>query len=217
MHANTFCTSLHRPFLRSVSLGIGLTFCCHVSTGKILRLIVQQKKKRWKHLILFIKSLEQLSDNFQKYYTLGHFYDIDEISVYFKGRHICRCYNPNKPHKWHFKLFGLNCSYTGYLWKFYPYRGAAEKREGIYSGISATAFPVHKLTEPNVLHNKNHILCLDNWYMAPPLARFLVKERGIHSVGTCKTNRKGLPRQHMFTKTGKNKKVRGCLPTTSSC
>ena len=62
--------------------------------------------------------LEALDSNFRCYYTLGQYFDIDEISIYFKGRHICRCYNPNKPHKWHFKAFALNCSKTGYLYSF---------------------------------------------------------------------------------------------------
>ena len=183
MHANIFWTSLTQAFPKkcfSRDRFDILLSCFHWENTAAHSAAEKATLKALDPFYQVSGLLEQLSDNFQKYYTLGHFYDIDEISVYFKGRHICRCYNPNKPHKWHFKLFGLNCSYTGYLWKFYPYRGAAEKREGIYSGISATAFPVHKPTEPNVLHNKNHILCLDNWYMAPPLARFLVKERGIH-------------------------------------
>jgi hypothetical protein len=49
--------------------------------------------------------VEQLAENSRKYWILDQFMDIDEMSIYFKGKHKCRCYNPNKPEKWHFKAF----------------------------------------------------------------------------------------------------------------
>jgi hypothetical protein len=70
--------------------------------------------------------VEKLARNAQKYWYLGQYIDIDEMSIYFKGRHKCKCYNPAKPEKWHFKAFCLNDGDTGYLWNFYLYNGAAE-------------------------------------------------------------------------------------------
>jgi Transposase IS4 len=43
--------------------------------------------------------VEHLACNAQKYWKLDQFLDIDEMSIYYKGRHKCRCYNPNKPEK----------------------------------------------------------------------------------------------------------------------
>lgn len=65
--------------------------------------------------------LHLLCANFQKFFTCGRLLDIDEMCIFFKGRHRCRCYNPKKPNKYHFKAFCLNDSKTGYLHSFYMY------------------------------------------------------------------------------------------------
>ena len=150
-----------------------------------------------------------LTVNYKRYYRLGRMFDIDEMSIYFKGRHICRCYNPNKPEKWHFKAFALNCSSTGYSWDLYLYHGAAEVRP---PGESATSFPIRKLTKDPILHNKNHIIAMDNWYTSIEVAIYLAKV-GIHVVWTVKTNRKGLPKRGILKKTGIDKKNRGFYHT----
>ena len=41
---------------------------------------------------------------------------------------FARCYNPNKPEKWHFKCFALNDSLTGYMINVYLHEGSAEIR-----------------------------------------------------------------------------------------
>ena len=48
---------------------------------------------------------------------------IDEQCCPWKGRHKCRCYNPNKPEKWHFKFYSLNDARTAYELDFEPYQG----------------------------------------------------------------------------------------------
>ena len=87
-----------------------------------------------------------------------------DIDKQLKGRHKCRCYNPKKPEKWHFKIYG----------------------------ISATAYPIHALLEPPKFHHRGHVLFTDNWYTSLQSVK-ICGERGIHSVGTIKANRKGLP------------------------
>ena len=67
--------------------------------------------------------LDHLSDLYQRYFKCYQDIDIDEMCIGFKGRHIARCYNPNKPDKWHLKAFCLNDSKTGYLHRFYMYHG----------------------------------------------------------------------------------------------
>ena len=41
--------------------------------------------------------LLKLAANFKRHFCLGLHFDIDEMCMYFKGRCICKCYNPNKP------------------------------------------------------------------------------------------------------------------------
>ena len=79
---------------------------------------------------------DKLAANFFDYYQPGQMMDIDEMAIYFKGRHKCRCYNPNKPEKWHFKAYCLNDAETGYLLHFKLYAGKSEVRP---NGMSATA------------------------------------------------------------------------------
>ena len=67
--------------------------------------------------------LDHLCHRYQLYFVCGQDIDIDEMCIGFKGRHVARCYNPNKPDKWHLKAFCLNDSSTGYLHRFYMYQG----------------------------------------------------------------------------------------------
>jgi hypothetical protein len=79
---------------------------------------------------------QHISDKCRKCFVCGQYVDVDEQCVPFKGRHKCRCFNPAKPEKFHFKCFSINCSLTKYQWAFYFYKGASEVR----NGISATMY-----------------------------------------------------------------------------
>jgi Transposase IS4 len=83
-----------------------------------------------------------LSAAFAKAFFCHQFIDIDEQSVPWKGRHKCRCYNPAKPAKFHFKIFALNDSLTRYQPGFYLYGGASEQRPAQWP---ATVWPIVKL------------------------------------------------------------------------
>ena len=155
--------------------------------------------------------VERLSEISQNYWKLGQFIDIDEMTIYYKGRHKCRCYNPSKPEKWHFKAFCLNDGDTGYLWNFYLYRGASEVRE---AGWSATAYPIKKLTSPftKLYHTaKNYVMCTDNWYTSFEIAQYLWTKYRIHLIGTIKIIRSGIPKSRIYPEKGKNKKPRGTM------
>ena len=67
--------------------------------------------------------LDHLTKMYSRFYVCNQDFDIDEMCIGFKGRHVARCYNPNKPEKWHLKAFCLNDSSTGYLHGFYMYQG----------------------------------------------------------------------------------------------
>jgi len=67
-----------------------------------------------------------LAEKFMAAWDPGQMLDIDESTCPWKGRHRCRCYNPKKPVKWHFKFFNLNDASNGYCINFYPYLGKSE-------------------------------------------------------------------------------------------
>jgi len=67
-----------------------------------------------------------LSDNFTNFINVGQCMDLDECTCGFRGKHRCRCFNPRKPKKYHFKEFCINCAVTGYIIAFYWYRGKSE-------------------------------------------------------------------------------------------
>jgi hypothetical protein len=152
------------------------------------------------------KFCEHLCENFMHYWMLGQCSDLDECSCGFRGKHKCRCFNPAKPHKYHFKMFSWNCAETGYCFCFYWYRGKEEQRP---ANVPATLWPIMKLTtkvidsQPRVERN-NFVLTTDNWYTSLHEAIFLARH-GIHCCGTLRANRvtaASPPPGAIFKKTG---------------
>ena len=126
---------------------------------------------------------------FRALYIPGQRIDIDEGCIPFKGRHKCRCFNKDKPHKRHLKLYCANDSETKYLWDFREYRGKAERRP---AGVSASAWPVIQLLSDAVFKFFNYVLATDNWYTSFEILMFCIK-MGIHYLGTIQVKRKGVP------------------------
>jgi hypothetical protein len=125
----------------------------------------------------------------QQYCLAGRGLSIDEMCIWFKGRHRCRCFNPSKPEKWHFKFYSLNDPDTGYVMDFEPYQGKSEQRP---EHISATEYPVWLLTQPEYLWHMDRTLATDNWYTSLPVVK-ICYDRGLHFVGTVRSNKQGLP------------------------
>jgi hypothetical protein len=151
---------------------------------------------------------DQLSAKFEFYYDCGQFMDVDEMCIFFKGRHRCRVYNPMKPNKYHLKAFCLNCAKSGYTKRFYMYRGKDETRP---AGVTATEYPVQKLCANAGFNHRGFIIGLDNWYTSLPLCIFMLTQLGIHVVGTVKTNRAGLPADGKFPYKGPLVRPRGTV------
>lgn len=152
-----------------------------------------------------VKSFVQaLARTFERAFNPGQFMDIDEQCCPWKGRHKCRCYNPSKPEKWHFKLFALNDAETSYQYRFYLYQGKSEQRP---AGVSATLWPFHCLIGER-FKDRNHIFVTDNWYTSMNSMQFVINT-GNHAIGTVKTNKSGLPEVGKFPKTGNGRKNRG--------
>jgi hypothetical protein len=152
------------------------------------------------------KFCERLCENFTHYWMLGQCSDLDECCCGFRGKHKCRCFNPAKPHKYHFKMFSWNCAETGYCFCFYWYRGKEEQRP---PHVPATLWPIMKLTtkvintQPRIQHN-NFVLTTDNWYTSLHEGIWLARH-GIHCCGTLRANRVTAaepPPGAIFKKTG---------------
>ena len=106
--------------------------------------------------------VEDLAKNCRDHYRPGQHFDIDEQTIGFKGRHIARQYNPNKPNKWHFRVYSVNCSDTGYQMNFYLYRGILTEQRP--EGVTATEYPAFRLTQPKFFHDRGHVCWQDNWF-----------------------------------------------------
>jgi hypothetical protein len=131
-----------------------------------------------------------LSERFQHHYGCGQSLDGDEQGIPAKCYHSAIQYNGDKPYKYFFKLYCLNDSISKYMHNFYLFRGKdSDKRPG----ISASAFPIVKLTDHEMYHGKNHIVYVDNYFNSIALCRYLLEQRSIHTVGTLRTNR--IPKQ----------------------
>lgn len=144
---------------------------------------------------------------YSEYYRCGQFIDIDEQCLGWQGRHKCRCFNPNKPEKYHLKIFALNCSKTGYQIDSYFYHGASEVHP---RGIPATQYPVDKLLQSNIFWNKGHVLFTDNWYGSIGALK-ICAERGIDYITTMKTRRTGIPNAGIFPSKGNGVRERGSM------
>ena len=81
--------------------------------------------------------------------------------------------------------------------------------------MTATEWPVHKLINglPE-LFNNNMVLALDNWYTSIPVCLFLL-ERGIHMVGTCKSNRKLIVKDAILPANGERREIEIFVGTVS--
>ena len=59
----------------------------------------------------------EVASKFRIYYNCEEMISVDKQCIPYKGRHPPKCYNPNKPNKWHFKVFSLNDSVTFMLYQ----------------------------------------------------------------------------------------------------
>lgn len=159
--------------------------------------------------------LDDVAKNFGKYYKSGQVIVVDEMGIAYKGHFTALCYNPNKPHKYHLKVFVLADAKSKYLMDFKMYKGKESENEvggeGSYRyeiinqtdrfclphitqelermQSTATVYPVTYLTrDANTYHNNGTLMITDNWYTSPKLAAHM-KENGIDLIGTVRTGR----------------------------
>ena len=89
----------------------------------------------------------------------------------------------------------------------YLYEGSAENRP---INVPATLYPIQKLFEPiENYYDKGHIVATDNWYTSKQALLFVRDTLRNHFVGTCKANKKNIPKDGLFQKVGRGKMKRG--------
>lgn len=137
--------------------------------------------------------LQALSTNFKSYYQCGQCIHVNEMCIFMKGKHRCRCYNPVKVHPWHLKAYALLDSSSGYVWDFMMYRG---KDDSAWSNHCPTTqlYPVKVLTDDPRLHGKNHVLATNDWCTSlDTLVEVTSAPKLMDFVGIVKADSKGLP------------------------
>jgi hypothetical protein len=112
---------------------------------------------------------------------------VDERMVKSKARTHFRQYIRNKPTKWGFKFWVL-ADPTGFTINFELYQG--KKRATAPSPHGLAYDVVMDLTTP--FHHQNYFVFFDNFYTGPALIQSL-KESGVHSTGTLRVTRAGVP------------------------
>jgi len=139
--------------------------------------------------------LNSVNNSFQKYYRLHQHINIDEQGVHSKCRHIAIQYNKDKPYKWFFKVYSVNCSLSKFMWRFDVYKGKEGDRP---DNLTATEYPVINLLSAEPTKNKNHVVYIDNWYNSVKLVIMCYKQFKAWMVGTFMTNRANIPKRAIF-------------------
>ena len=135
---------------------------------------------------------------FYSYITPHQHLSVDEGCIPFKNHVSFKCYNPNKPNKYHLKTFKIVDSITNYACQFDLYVGA-ETRDQLNPSITDFG-KVHDLVFQLVRQylGKLYIIYMDNWYSSP----FLFYNLWLVQTGACGTSRyrKGYPTDFFKTK-----------------
>lgn len=129
---------------------------------------------------------------------------IDEQTCATKTKHYLRLYNPNKPHKWGYKLYVL-CDDKGFAHKFEIYSGQQETPLANEPDLGTTGNLVVRLAR-EVPRHLNHTIYCDNYYSSLQLFSYMFTQ-GIFMLGTFRRDR--LPDCPFEDKSVMSKRERG--------
>ena len=140
--------------------------------------------------------IEMCRDNFRHIYKPGKEISIDEACCPFKGRLKFLCYNPQKPNKFHIKLYQVCEATSGYVIDFEVYSATASdsmaSANPFDDDVGKTTKLVLGLLENTNLLDKGHEIFTDNYYTSVELAEELFA-RDTYFCGTARMGRKGMP------------------------
>ncbi|XP_063634940.1 piggyBac transposable element-derived protein 3-like [Cydia splendana] len=111
---------------------------------------------------------------------------VDEQMCSTKARNVLKRYNPNKPHKWGYKIYVLS-GVSGFAYKTEIETGTENVVNQGEPDLGASSNVVMRLARIIPRH-ENFRLYFDNYFTSLPLLEYLVKE-GILSLGTIRRNR----------------------------
>lgn len=111
---------------------------------------------------------------------------VDEQMCSTKARNTLKRYNPNKPHKWGYKIFVLS-GVSGFAYKTEIETGKENVVLPEEPELGASSNVVVRLARMIPRH-QNFQLYFDNYFTSLGLLEYLAKE-GIHSLGTVRRNR----------------------------
>lgn len=152
--------------------------------------------------------LDMCNRNFRLVYAPERDLSFDEGCCPFKGRLRFRCYNPNKPAKFHIKLYQVSEAASGYVLGFDVYSGKGLTNCQVHAPVldqncTATTKVVLGLLHEADLLNRQHHIYMDNYYTSPELFEELYA-KDTYACGTVRKNRKGLPQAVTGAKLKKN-------------
>ena len=142
--------------------------------------------------------LDMMDRTFVQSYKCGRDLSYDEGCCPYKGKIRFRCYNPSKPNKWHLKLFEVSDARTGYVVALDIYTGKNKTRCALNADVmdpdsTQTTKVVVGLLQKASLLGKGHHVYMDNYYSSPDLFLELFSKE-CYACGTCRKNRKNLPK-----------------------
>lgn len=142
--------------------------------------------------------VDMIEKNFSRMYRPEKNIAIDEACCPFKGRLHFRVYNPQKPNRFHIKLFQVSESSSGYIVGFEIYTGkdgptVADNANTMDKHASKTTKIVFGLLDKLKLLNKGHHVYMDNYYTSPELFEELYF-CDTYACGTARIRRKGMPK-----------------------
>lgn len=129
--------------------------------------------------------LEKINENLKKV-PLEQYLCVDEQICSTKSRNFMKRYNPNKPHKWGYKIQVLSGA-SGFAYNIEPDSGKENVINLGEPNLGAASNNVMRLARIIPRH-KNYRLFFDNYFTSIPLIVYLANE-GILSVGTVRRNR----------------------------
>ena len=140
--------------------------------------------------------LDMCCRTFQHTYSPLSNLSLDEGCCPWKGRLRFKCYNPNKPAKFHIKLFQLCEAKSGYCLGFNVYTGkdsCHNENVTLNPQCTTTTKVVMTLCDQCNVLNKGHCIYFDNYYSSPELFEELLYRETL-ACGTVRANRKNLPK-----------------------
>ena len=138
-------------------------------------------------------------------YKPGRDISVDEGCCPFKGQASFKCYNPSKPAKWHLKLYEVSDARTGYVVAFEIYNGKGCSR------MARDAIVLDPQCNVTLDFCTREIYwgkaIMSTWRTIILVQNFFYKlhHKDTFACGTCRPNRKGMPKSVTKAKLRKRK------------